>query len=221
MLGRLSPWQQLGSVLLLVAAMVVLTVRTVPATAFYERYLPWIIARSVGLTALVLLTVLVSLGILLSHPLNRSTWRQTKELLVWHRYLSVFVLALIAVHVLAIVLDKYAHVSIVGALVPGLAGYRVLPVALGTVALYAFLITASSASYAQKLPPKLWMGIHRWALVIFALAWTHGVLAGADSASLRTLYLFLIAIVAASAAVRYWVLQQKSPPQSPKGDTTT
>ncbi|MDA8345374.1 MAG: hypothetical protein M0Z66_07810 [Thermaerobacter sp.] len=220
MLGRLSPGQQAGGVFALLLALLVLTVRAVPATPYYERFLPWIVARGVGLTALVLLTVLVSLGILLSHPLNRSVWRQTKELLVWHRYLWTFVIALIAVHVVAILLDRYAHVSLFGALVPGLSGYRALPVALGTISLYALLLTAASAAYAKLLPAGLWLGIHRWGALVFALSWAHALLTGTDSLALRPFYLFLLAVVAVSAAVRYWMaVPRPQAPQARKGDS--
>lgn len=211
MLGKLAPWQQTGAVVALVAALLALTVRAMPHTAYYQRFLPWIVARGVGITALALLALVVSLGILLSHPLNRTLWRQTKELLVWHRYLVTFVIALIMVHVIAIVLDQYARVSLIGALVPGLAGYRVLPVALGTIALYALLVTAGTAAYAQRLSPKVWLTIHRGSALVFALAWLHGILTGTDSVSLRTFYLSLAALIVVSAAARYWMVVQRAP----------
>lgn len=205
MLGRLSLRDRLLSLAALLALLLWLTVRAVPATAFYERFLPWIVARGVGIAALTLLAVLVSVGILLSHPVNRTVWRQSRELLIWHRYLSVFVFCLIAVHVSAILLDRFARVDIVGALVPGLSGYRAIPVALGTLALYAAILTAATAAYAQKLPAKLWLQIHRLGLLVFAAAWLHGILAGSDSPALRTLYVGSAVLVALSAATRYWL----------------
>jgi predicted ferric reductase len=180
-------------------------VRAVPHTAFYERNLPWIIARGTGLAALVLLAVLVAFGILTSHPINRTVWRQTKQLIVWHRYLSTFVISLVAVHAAAIILDQYAHVSVVGAILPGSAGYRASAVALGTLALYAMLLTALTASHAQRLPPKVWLYVHRGAILVFALAWTHGLLAGSDSVQMHTFYLLLAGVVVATAATRYWL----------------
>lgn len=221
MLGRLSLRDRMLALGGLFAALVALTVRAVPDAQFYGRFLTWIVARGVGITALVLLAVLISLGILLSHPMNRSVWRQTKELMVWHRYLSIFVFALIAVHVAAILLDQYAKVSIVGAFVPGLSAYRALPVALGTIALYAAIMTAATAAYAQKLPPKLWLRIHRLGLLVFVAAWLHGVLAGSDSLQLRVLYIGTAALVAMSAATRYWLDLPRPQAVPRKGDTTT
>ena len=60
-----------------------------------------------------------------------------------------------------IVLDPYAGVGLGGALVPGLSEYRSAPVALGTLALYAFLITTLTARYTKLLPPGVWLTLHR------------------------------------------------------------
>ena len=54
-------------------------------------------------------------------------------------------LAFLGVHIVSLILDPYAGVGIAGAFIPGLSGYRSSPVALGTLALYAFLITAITA----------------------------------------------------------------------------
>ncbi len=215
--GRLGVKGTVSGISALVLVLLALTWRAVPHTAFYERNLPWIIARSAGLAALVLLAGLVVLGTLMSHPINRAFWKQTKSMLVWHRYLSTFVFAFVLVHIVAIVMDKYAHVSIIGALVPGQAGYRATAVALGTVALYAMALTALSASYAQKLPPKLWLYIHRGAMLVFALAWTHGMLSGSDSIALRFMYFGLAGIVLAAGGTRYWLEMPQRRKAAPAG----
>ena len=71
---------------------------------------------------------------------------------------------------------------------PGLSSYRSSPVALGTIALYAFLLTAISARYTRLLPAGMWLSIHRLALVVWGLSWLHGILAGTDSDPLRPMY---------------------------------
>jgi sulfoxide reductase heme-binding subunit YedZ len=203
--GRLGGGRTAAVSLALMAVLALITVRAVPHTAFYVRNLPWIVARAGGLAALVLLALLVATGILMSHPTNRAVWKQTKHLMVWHRYLVTFAAALLVVHVAAIVLDTYAHVSLVGALVPGQAGYRTAAVGLGTLSLYAMALAALTAGWAQRLPPRLWLHIHRGAVVVFALAWAHGMLAGSDSVALKPLYLGLAALVGAAAVTRYWL----------------
>lgn len=205
--------------LVLLAALAVLTVRAVPATPFYDRYLPWIIARAGGIASLGLLSLLVALGIILSHPLNRGLWRQTKSILEWHRYLAIFTFSMIAVHVGAIILDRYAQVSLLGAFVPGLSGYRALAVALGTTALYALLLTAITASYAQRLPGRVWIWVHRFSLIAFALAWAHGLFAGSDSLAMHSYYLGVMIVVGLGAATRYWTEIPRLAPSVRRGES--
>jgi len=113
----------------------------------------WLVARASGLTAYLILTVVVALGLILSHPVNQSTWKLSKRLFPWHENLLVFVLAFTGAHVVSLVLDPYAGVGIGGAIVPGLSEYRSVPVALGNFALYATLVVALTARYTKSLPP--------------------------------------------------------------------
>jgi predicted ferric reductase len=149
----------------------------VPATSEREAQLRRSFAVSAGgNVALLLLAVQVSLGLILSHPTNPSTWKLSKLIFPWHANLWVFVIAFLVVHIGATVLDPFPKVSINGALIPGLSSYRSVPVALGTMALYAFLITALTAGYARRLPPRVWLTIHRLSLIVFVLAWLHSFL---------------------------------------------
>ena len=110
-----------------------------------------------GIVTFLLLTFQVCLGLVLSHPTNKSTWKLSKRIFPWHEHLWVFVVAFLLVHIVSIVLDPYAKVRLVGALIPGLSEYRSAAVALGTMALYAFLVTAMTARYTKLLPPGVWL----------------------------------------------------------------
>ena len=120
-------------------------------------------------------------------------------------------LAFLLVHVVSIVLDPYAKVTPLGALIPGLSEYRTVPVAIGTMALYAFLVTALTARYTKLLPAGIWLKIHRLALLVWVLAWLHGVLAGTDSAALGALYVATGLAVVVSGSYRYWASRQRRP----------
>ena len=123
-------------------ALVYATDQIVPAGTDRQAQLRlWLAARSAGIVAYLLLTFQVALGLILSHPTNKSTWKLSKTLFPWHDQLWVFIAAFVGAHVLAIVLDPYAGVETGGAFIPGLSEYRNVPVALGTLALYAFLVT--------------------------------------------------------------------------------
>ena len=200
----------LGAVLgiLVIAA----TDRIVPAQDQYHTQMRvWLAARATGITAYLVLTVLVSLGLVLSHPVNQSTWKLSKRLFPWHENLFVFVVSFIAAHVVAILLDPYAGVSVLGAFIPGLASYRPLPVAVGSIGLYALLLTGLTARYTKFLPAGWWLKLHRLSLVVFVLSWTHGILAGTDSDALRPIYVVSGLVVVAAAAYRYWIARMRRP----------
>jgi len=188
------------------------TDQIVPATTDREAQLRlWLAARAAGTVTLVLLALQLSLGLILSHPTNKSTWKLSKRIFPWHEHLWVFVMAFLVVHITAIVLDPYARVSVLGAFIPGLSEYRSSPVALGTMALYALLITAVTARWTKLLPPGFWLTIHRLSLVVFVLAWLHVELAGTDSGNLAWLYVGTGLAVLLSGFYRYWASRQRRP----------
>ena len=164
----------------------------------------WFGSRAAGIVAYLLVTALALFGLLLSHPSNKVDWKASKHLFPWHKHLAFFSLAFIAAHVAAIVADPYAGVGILGWLVPGLSSYRSVPVALGTLGLFALLLTGLTARFTSLLGPGRWLAVHRVALAAFALAWAHGVLSGTDTRALLPIYAVSGALVALLAASRYW-----------------
>jgi predicted ferric reductase len=190
-------------------AIVALTDQIVPASSARQAELRiWLVARAAGIAAYLLLWFQVTLGLVLSHPTNQTTWKLSKRLFPWHEQAWIFVLAFLGAHVVSLVLDPYAGVGLGGALVPGLSGYRSSAVALGTLGLYAFLVTGLTARYTKRLPPGAWLKIHRLSLVAFGLAWLHGVLTGTDTSGWLAMYVLTGSLVGAAAAWRYWIIRR-------------
>jgi methionine sulfoxide reductase heme-binding subunit len=200
----------LASVLALIV--VFATDQILPASTDRQAELRlWLAARATGVVTLLLLTFQVAIGLVLSHPHNKTTWKLSKRIFPWHDHLWVFVMAFLVAHIVSLVADPKAGVSAAGAFIPGLSQYRSTPVALGTMALYAFLVTAMTARYTKLLPPGAWLSLHRLALLIFVLSWLHGMLAGTDSMPLQLVYLLTGAVVIAAGAYRYWASRRAQP----------
>ena len=202
--------------LLLIAVLAIVAVyatdQIAPATSERQAQLRiWLAARAAGIVVFLLLTFQICLGLILSHPTNKSTWKLSKRIYPWHAHLWVFVMAFLVVHIVSIVLDPYAKVSVLGVFIPGLSEYRSSPVALGTMALYAFVLTAITARYTRLLPAGVWLTIHRLSLIVFVLAWFHSVLAGSDSDALGLMYVGTGLAVVLSGAYRYWASRQRRP----------
>jgi sulfoxide reductase heme-binding subunit YedZ len=188
------------------------TDQIVPATSEHQASMRiWLASRAAGVTAYLLLTMQVLLGLVLSHPTNQTTWKLSKRLFPWHENAWIFVLAFLGAHIVTVVVDPYAGVGIGGTLIPGLSSYRSSAVALGTLGLYALLITGLTARYSKRLPAGIWLKIHRLSLLVFVLAWLHGVLSGTDTTGLMPVYLASGVAVVAAAAYRYWIIRRPRP----------
>lgn len=210
--GRLTAGPLLAVGAFVGLVLVVATDQILPATSAHQAEMRiWLASRAAGFTALGLLTVQIALGLVLSHPTNKSTWRLSKRLFPWHENAWIFVLAFLAAHIVSLIADPYAGVGAIGAFVPGLSSYRSAPVALGTLGLWALLVTGVTARYTKLLPPGAWLSIHRLGVVVFILAWMHGLLAGTDSLSLGAFYLVTGAVVLGAGAYRYWVSRAARP----------
>ncbi|HEX5015259.1 MAG TPA: ferric reductase-like transmembrane domain-containing protein [Candidatus Limnocylindrales bacterium] len=186
-----------------------------PDTARLVDVRIWLVARATGITAYLLLAAQVAVGLVMSHPTNLSTWKISKRAFPYHEHLAVFTLAFLAIHVVLLSIDRYADVGVVGALVPGMSGYRPPAVAVGTIALYSLLITAISARWTRLLPRGAWLKVHRLSAIAFALAWSHAVVAGTDSEALKVMYLGTGLLILALVAHRWWVVRIR-PTRAPR-----
>ncbi|HEY8238875.1 MAG TPA: hypothetical protein VIF63_05520 [Candidatus Limnocylindrales bacterium] len=193
-------------------AIVFTTDQVLPATSEHQAQLRiWLGSRAAGFTALILLAFEVVIGLVLSHPTNKSTWRLSKRLFPWHEHVWLFTVAFVAVHVVSIATDRFANVGWVGVFVPGMSEYRTVPVAIGTLGLYALLITGLTARVTKLLPAGWWLKLHRLSLVVLGLAWAHGMLAGTDTFDAAAIYGGTFAAVAIAAVYRYWIVRSGRP----------
>ena len=188
------------------------TDQVLPATTDRQAELRfWLAARASGVLALVFLTIQVVAGLVLSHPHNKTTWKLSKRIFPWHDHLWVFVMAFLVAHVVSLLADPKSGVDVLGAVVPGLSQYRSAPVALGTLALYAFLVTALTARWTKLLPSGVWLKLHRFSLLVLVLGWMHGILAGTDSLAIQGAYAVMAIAVTGAGAYRYWANRRARP----------
>lgn len=197
---------------LLGLTVLIATDQILPATSDRQAELRfWLAARATGIVAFLLLTLQVVFGLVLSHPHNKTTWKLSKRVFPWHDHLWVFVMAFLAAHIATLVADPKSGVDLIGAVVPGMSEYRSSAVALGSLATYAFLVTAITARYTKLLPPGAWLALHRLAIAVYGLGWLHGMLAGTDSDTLRPVYVASAVVVLMAVTYRYWAARRARP----------
>jgi hypothetical protein len=155
----------------------------------HNRMLPWILGRGLGVAAYLALTGTVVLGLWLRHPWRSRFRTPSAAAILWaHVALAAGTVTLVAGHVTALALDRYAGVGWTGALVPWKADFEPTPVALGTIALYGLVLVVATAALAGSIARAVWFPVHSAAVLVFCVSLAHGATAGSDGSILRWVY---------------------------------
>jgi sulfoxide reductase heme-binding subunit YedZ len=168
----------------------------------------WYLTRGTGLTALVLVTLSVLAGI--ASSLRAGGVRMPRFVVSGlHRNLSLLTVAFIAVHVTTTVLDAYAPITFVDAVVPFISGYRPLWLGLGALAFDIILALVITSLVRVRIGLRTWRFIHWFAYVCFPITVVHALGTGSD-ASQRWLLLVVatcVGLVVAGALWRLWSIR--------------
>jgi sulfoxide reductase heme-binding subunit YedZ len=158
----------------------------------------WYAARAGGVVAYVLLSTVVILGLALAGKQRLRNWPRFAVEDV-HRFGGMLVGCFVWLHVVTIVIDSQAHVSLVQAIVPFTSSYSPLWTGLGTVAAELLLALAVTNRYRKRISYRVWL--HYLNFVVWLAATWHGIGAGTDSGAAWMLGVYLAAIVAVSALI--------------------
>ena len=142
----------------------------------------WYLSRSTGIVSFVLITLTFCLGIASTRrALASPSWPRfaTQAL---HRNLSLLGLAFLAAHVVATISDGYVDISWWSVVTPGLANYRTLWVACGTLALDALLVVVATSLVRLRMNARTWRWIHYTVYAAWPLSWLHFLKTGTDAA---------------------------------------
>lgn len=151
----------------------------------------WYLSRGSGLVTLLLLTASVVLGIL-----QVQRWGSPRFVVVsLHRAVSLLVLAFLAVHVLTAVLDAFAPIRLVDAVIPFAGSYRPIWLGLGAVALDLLVALTVTSLLRRRIGLGAWRTVHWLAYACWPIALVHGWGTGSDTRSS-----WMLAITLACAA---------------------
>jgi sulfoxide reductase heme-binding subunit YedZ len=183
-------------------------------------HLFWITSRAAGIVALVLASLAVCLGLLMSLKLLR---RRGPDLIAYHEVLSIATLVAIAVHGLALLGDSFIHFSAAGIAVPFLSDYKTAWTSIGIIGGWGMAILGLSYYARRYIGAGRWRKLHRLSGLMWILGMAHSLGEGTDAG--QVWFLAMIAIVALPAiallAVRYLSDEQPKPrvdrPQGGRG----
>jgi predicted ferric reductase len=170
----------------------------------------WLLARSSGIVAYLLLTTVTIIGLHLATGRSPRVSALAARMrgpgthrLSTHSVLALFAIIFTIVHVVVLAIDPWAKVGWMGALLPFGADYRPLPVTLGLLALWSALLSGVTAAAAGRIGGRAWSAVHVVAGLAWILAWGHGVFAGSDTGALLWMYVITGAVVIGFAVRRY------------------
>jgi methionine sulfoxide reductase heme-binding subunit len=162
----------------------------------------WYLTRASGAVTLVLLTVSVVLGVLDVQRVSSERWPRFVIDAV-HRNVSLLVLVLLALHIVTSVLDGFAPISLLDAVIPLHSTYRPLWLGLGAFAFDLLLAVAITSVVRARLGHRTWRAVHWLAYAAWPVALVHGLGTGTDASTVWMLALSagcLLAVLTAGAA---------------------
>ena len=165
----------------------------------------WYTARAAGVTAYVLLSAVVILGVTMAsrRQLVRGPRFAIEDV---HRLGGILVGSFVVLHVVTVALDAYLPFPLASIVVPGLSSYRPLWIAFGIVAAELLLALAITNRYRNRgVRYDVWRRVHYLNLAVWLGATLHGLGTGTDrgSAWLLSVYTVSAACVAAAIAWRF------------------
>jgi sulfoxide reductase heme-binding subunit YedZ len=139
----------------------------------------WLLARVAGLSSYAALAFAIVTGIALrSAALERLG--SNRALRALHEYTTVLWIPLAALHLLSLLLDSTARISLVDLVVPFHSSYGTLAIGLGALSLDVLLVVTVTAFLKRRMNKTAWLWLHRLSYAAFALIFFHAVLSGTD-----------------------------------------
>ena len=164
----------------------------------------WYATRGSGTVALVLLTASVVGGIV-----DLSRWQSPR----WprfvvdglHRTVSLLAVAMVAVHVVTTVLDTFAPIGLLDAVVPFASPYRPLWLGLGAISFDLLIAVTLTSLLRRRIGHRTWRAVHWAAYGCWPLALLHGLGTGTDAPVAWMLLVSLLCLAAVLLAAAFRV----------------
>ena len=184
----------------------------VPAAASGSAY--WYLTRGTGTVALLLLTGSVVLGVLGSVRFDAGPRWPRFTIDALHRDVSLLVIVFLVLHVLTSVLDSFAPISLLDAVIPFAGTYRPFWLGLGAVSFDLLIALVVTSLARRRLGYRSWRAIHWLAYASWPVAVFHGLGTGSDSMAWWMLALTGACVAAVLLAV--FARVATSGPQAPE-----
>jgi predicted ferric reductase len=140
----------------------------------------WYTTRATGIVALILFTLVVSLGTLVANRIGGTSIGRF-EINELHRSLSIVAMIFLVIHILTTVLDSYVSTGLISAIVPMTSAYKRVAITFGAVAFDLILAVWISSLLKVRVANSTWRFIHWFSWIGFSTALVHAYMSGTDS----------------------------------------
>lgn len=145
----------------------------------------WYSSRATGVLGLVLLTVVVVLGAVLSGR-GARTHEGATVVTALHRWLSLGMTVFLLLHIVTAVVETYVSIDLIAAIVPFTSGYEPLWMGLGTLAFDIVIAVLVTSLLRERIADRVWRLVHWSAYALWPLSVVHSFMLGtADEPLLR------------------------------------
>lgn len=165
----------------------------------------WYLSRGTGVVALLLLTLVVVLGVLIRGNVRvPSLPRFVVSGL--HRNAGLLAVGFLVVHIATSVIDPYASIRLLDAVLPFGSHYRPFWLGLGAVAFDLLLAIVVTSLARTRMGLRSWKAVHLAAYAAWPVALLHGLGTGTDVRQGWMLLLTAACVGSVAAAVIWRVL---------------
>jgi predicted ferric reductase len=145
--------------------------------------LPWYITRAAGLSAYVLMFLIVVLGVGMTTGYIYKFINPVKAWLT-HKYLSLALGLLILTHMTALLFDNFVNLGLKDILIPFYSSFSPLFLSLGILGFYILLVVIFTSIWFRLKYKRTWRNVHYFVYGLFAFSLVHGFFMGTDSRAL-------------------------------------
>ena len=144
-------------------------------------HLLWITSRAAGVTALVLASAGMVLGLAMGGRLTRGPGRLSAARTL-HEALALATFAALALHAVALLGDRWLHPSLADLTIPFVSGYRTFWTGLGIIGAWGLLLLGGWALLRKGKLSARAKRVHRSTIVAWAASVGHAIGSGTDMA---------------------------------------
>lgn len=140
----------------------------------------WYTTRATGIVAMILFTIVVSLGTLVANRIG-GTFVGRFEINELHRSLSIVAMVFLFIHIASTVLDSFVSTGLISAFIPMTSNYKRIPIAIGAVGFDLLLAVWISSLLKVRIANRSWRFIHWFSWLAFTASIAHAYTTGTDA----------------------------------------